>query len=119
MSEQIGIRLNEEVLAALKQKAELKQTTFTKLIQEVMTKYALDQADDGPNTDTTKLLRHTIYMLERVHEALYLMPERQGIVTTESLQSIYDQTLKGGRDYLAKLDKHVAKALGKSAEGDQ
>jgi len=119
MSEQIGIRLSQEVLAALKQKAELKQTTPTKLIQEMVTTFALDQTDDRSSADTIKLLRHVIYMLARVHEALYEIPERQGIMTTESLQGIYDDTLKGGRAYLAALDKHIARALCKSAEDNQ
>lgn len=59
--------------------------------------------------DTTTLLRHIIYILARLHNGLYLIPDRQKILPTESLKEIYDETAKLACEYLRDLDQRIAR----------
>jgi hypothetical protein len=68
---------------------------------------ALSSANQDSSAETNKLLRHIIYILARIHSAAYFIPERQQVLSTEALQSIYADTIKSARNYMADLDNKL------------
>lgn len=64
-----------------------------------------ESAEQPPDTET--LLRHIIFMLARVHNALYMMPEMEGNLSYAQLRAIYKLTEKKGLEYLGMVDRRI------------
>lgn len=55
------------------------------------------------------LLRHLVYITNRIHCATFSIPAAANVLTEDRLQQIYDETAEEGRRYLAALPEHIAK----------
>ena len=113
MSEQIGIRIDDESFAKLKEQAEQRGVSSVgKLIQDIVADHlrsGVEATVAAP--DTIKLLRHAIYILTRLHVGMYAIPEKHGQMTTEQLREVFEMTRGSAREYMLGLDKHIAKTL--------
>jgi hypothetical protein len=66
-------------------------------------------AGKAPTTNTESLLHQIIYILARLHTAAFMIREREGVLSTESLEEIYEATAQAARQYLRELDERITK----------
>ena len=66
-------------------------------------------ADDTSTTSFETLLRQVLYVVARVHAAVYSIAETAGTVSTDRLHEIYDECAREGMRYLEELPNAIAK----------
>jgi hypothetical protein len=66
-----------------------------------------------PANNVNALLRHLIYIANRIHIATFAIPETAGTLTSEQLQAIYKDAAEETTNYLAALPQHLANTQGK------
>jgi len=59
--------------------------------------------------DSTVLLHHIIYGLQRIHTGMYMMAETNGALSPEQLDAIECATAQRGIEFLSNIDERVAK----------
>ncbi len=64
---------------------------------------------DAGNRHIEALLRHLIYITNRIHMAVYSIAETAGTLSTERLETIYENSATEGLQYMADLPKIIAK----------
>src|SRR5713101_4585113 len=62
-----------------------------------------------PNDSLETLLRQVLYVIARIHAAVYSIAETAGTVSTDRLYEIYDECAQEGMRYLEELPKAIAK----------
>jgi hypothetical protein len=63
------------------------------------------------HADNVMLLRFIIFILQRIHSAIYMMPQAAGDLSIEQLREIYERTEAAGRNCMPGIDERIA-ALG-------
>ena len=76
---------------------------------EYLRSRALSDTAIGEDENITALLRHIVYILARLHNGMYMIPERQGALSTNSLEEIYAETARHAGTYLRELDERISK----------
>ena len=69
----------------------------------------LAPAGQGPQGNFEALLRYLIYITNRTHMAVYAIAENAGTLTTDRLQTIYDDAVTEGLRCMAELPERMAK----------
>jgi len=96
--------------AASQQGVAISQYLYTKAF-EASTPVPSDGVKRIDNVEA--LLRHLIYIANRIHCAMFLIPETAGTLSTDQLQTIYANAAEESINYLAALPQHIAKTQGK------
>jgi hypothetical protein len=79
---------------------------------EYLRNRVLAPLSEAPAARFEALLRHAVYILQRIHTATYAIPERlaaDGFLSTETLTAIYQQSLHETLRYMTEFDEQVAK----------
>ena len=69
----------------------------------------LSDPAETPNNHFEALLRYLIYITNRTHIAVYSIAENAGTLTTDRLQTIYDDAVTAGLRYMTELPERMAK----------
>jgi hypothetical protein len=101
----ISCKVSEEEAEAIKASAAALSTS----VSEYVRKRALSRASEASITNLEALIRYLIYMTNRLHIAVFSIPEVAGPLSTEQLQTIYESAVTEAVEWMAELPKHVAK----------
>ncbi len=83
--------------------------TFGMSVSEYVRSKVLAPAGQGPQGNFDALLRYLIYITNRTHMAVYAIAGNAGTLTTDRLQTIYDDAVTEGLRCMAELPERMAK----------
>jgi hypothetical protein len=78
-------------------------------VSEYVRKRVLSRASEASTSNLETLSRFIIYMINRLHIAVFSIPEVAGTLSTEQLQTIYDSAVPEAVEWMPELPKHMAK----------
>ena len=105
----MSIRLSSEELQKIDaEAAEAGMSRADYIRRTLLSTRATPPADAG-NSHIEALLRHLIYITNRIHIAVYSIAETAGTLSTERLETIYENSVTEGLQYMADLPHFIAK----------
>jgi hypothetical protein len=101
----ISCKVSEEEAEAIKASA----AALSISVSEYVRKRALSRASEASTGDLEALIRYLMYMTNRLHIAVFSIPEVAGTLSTEQLRTIYDSAVPEAVQWMPELPKHMAK----------
>jgi hypothetical protein len=101
----IGFRVSAKERQALDEEATKAGVSLTEYVRSK----AFSAASAAPTADLEALIRYLIYMINRLHVAVFSIPEVAGTLSTEQLQTIYESAVTEAVQWMPELPKHMAK----------
>jgi hypothetical protein len=101
----IGFRVTAKERQTLDEEATKAEQTLTEYVRSK----AFSAGNTAPTRDLEPLSRYLMYMINRVHIAVFSIPEVAGTLSTEQLQTIYDSAVPEAVEWMPELPKHMAK----------
>jgi hypothetical protein len=101
----ISCKVSDEEAEAIKAAA----AALSISVSEYVRNRALSRASEtsAPNLET--LLHYLMYMINRLHVAVFSIPEVAGTLSTEQLQTIYDSAGTEAVEWMNGLPEHMGK----------
>ena len=105
----MSIRLSAEELQKIEAEAVEAGMSRADYIRRTLLSVPATAPADAGNRQIEALLRHLIYITNRIHIAIYSIAETAGTVSTDRLETIYENSVTEGLQYMADLPKIIAK----------
>jgi len=105
----MSIRLSSEELQKIDAEAAEAGMSRADYIRMTLLSARATPAADASNRYIEALLRHLIYITNRIHIAVYSIAETAGTLPTERLETIYENSVTEGLQYMADLPKIIAR----------
>jgi hypothetical protein len=101
----ISCKVSEEEAEAIKTSA----AALSISVSEYVRGRALSRTSEASTNNLAPLIHHVIYMINRLHIAVFSIPEVAGTLSTEQLKEIYDSAVPEAVEWMPELPKHIAK----------
>jgi hypothetical protein len=101
----MSFKLSEEEAEAIKAAASTEGIS----VSEYLRNRAVPRSNETSPANLEALIRYLIYMTNRVHIAVFSIPEVAGTLSAEQLQPIYDSATAEAVEWMPELSKHMAK----------
>ena len=105
----MSIRLSSEELQKIEAEAVEAGMSRADYIRRILLSARAIAPADAGNSHIEALLRHLIYITNRIHIAVYSITETAGTVSTDRLETTYENSQTEGLQYMADLPKIMAK----------
>jgi hypothetical protein len=101
----MSFKLSEEEAEAIKTAASTEGIS----VSEYLRNRAVPRSNETSPANLEPLIHHLIYMVNRLHIAVFSIPEVAGTLSTDQLRTIYDSAAPEAVEWMAELPKHMAK----------
>jgi Ribbon-helix-helix protein, copG family len=99
-----------EAIAAAARQSGLSRSDYIRQRLLNLQRDSRESPHNVPETrDSTVLLHHIIYGLQRIHTGMYMMAETAGVLSPEQLDAIDRATAERGIEFLSNINERIAK----------
>jgi hypothetical protein len=101
----MSFKLSEEEAEAIKATASTEGIS----VSEYLRNRAVPRSHETSPANLETLLHYLMYMINRLHIAVFSIPEVAGTLSTEQLETIYDSAGTEAVEWMNELPKHMGK----------